>query len=240
MTQYGPHNAPLVLATRPWGCLFWAIWAMMLIPPAVLSLANLIVPGIYEAAFKIETIEAYSQRWILLSMGVGLTLVTMMAWAEYIGAGPFAGPVRLPMNWALGSIIGGPALLFFVMFILDMIFGGGETNWAIREDISAELMNPANYGILFAFLIIIIHPVAEEIAYRGIGLGFFLARGMEPAFAIGLVALIWTLTHTQLTPLGLIPVFIAGVFFGWLRVKTGSMAAPLLAHISANGVQFLL
>ena len=221
MSAMGPHNTPMAFATRPWGCLFWSIWALMLIPMGMMDVINLIVPGSYEAAFQTESVEAYAQRWVMIAIGMSVTLFGMMVWAEFIGAGPFAGSMKLSTQWALVSLIGGPAILFAVMLGMDIFLGGDGTNWALREDISDDLMNPANYGILFAVLIIGIYPVAEEIAYRGIGLGCLLSRGMEPAFAIGLTSFVWTLTHTQATPLGLVPIFVAGVFFGWLRVRSG-------------------
>lgn len=240
MSAMGPHNSPMALATRPWGCLFWSVWAMILIRMGMLDIINLLVPGSFEAAFETETIEAYAQRWLMLAIGMSTALAGMMVWAEFVGAGPFAGSMKLRTGWAVLSFIGGPSILLFSILAIDLFVGSDVTNWAIREDISAELMDPANYGVLFAVLIIGIYPIAEEIAYRGIGLGFLLARGMEPAFAIGLVSFVWTLTHLQATPLGLIPIFVAGIFFGWLRVRTGSMAAPIIAHMAANGIQFLV
>ena len=240
MSIYGPYNSPLVFVSRPWSCLFWSIWAMMIIPPAVFTVIDLIVPGLFEAAFSTETVDAYAQRWVIIAVGMSATLFGMMVWSEYVGAGPFAGPIQLGASWTIVSLVGGPSILFAVLFFMDLILGGDGTNWAIREDISVELMDPDNYGILFAVLIIGIYPLAEEIAYRGIGLGYLLARGMEPAFAIGLTSFVWTLSHTQATPFGLAPIFVAGVFFGWLRVRSGSMAAPILAHMAANGVQFIV
>lgn len=230
----------MALAVRPWGCLFWSIWAMMLIPMGMMDVLNLISPGSYEAAFATETVDAYAQRWVMLAIGMSVTLTAMMVWAEFVGAGPFAGSIKLSSRWMFVSLIGGPAVLFAVLLGMDFIFAGEGTNWALRDDISAELMDPDNYGILFAVLIVGIYPITEEIAYRGIGMGYLLSRGMEPAFAIGLVSFVWTLTHLQATPLGLVPIFIAGIFFGWLRVRTGSMAAPIVAHMAANGIQFLV
>lgn len=236
----GPHNSPVEFVSRPWSCLFWSVWALMLIPMGMLDVINLFAPGSVEAAFGTETVEAYAQRWLMLSIGMAVTLMGMMIWSEYVGAGPFAGTMKLDTRWTLAALIGGPAIFFAVLLSVDLIVGSENTNWALREDISSELMNPDNYGIMFAVLIIVIYPLAEEIAYRGIGLGYLLARGMEPAFAIGLTTFVWTLTHLQVTPLGLIPIFVAGIFFGWLRVRTGSMAAPIIAHMSANGIQFVM
>ncbi len=113
-----------------------------------------------------------------------------------------------------------------------------------------------------AFLVInllaigLIGPVIEEIFFRGVGLRGALASllrraGTRPALAdpgrrariaIAATALIFALLHTSeindgVSALALLPgLFVAGVVFGWLTVRTGRLGPAVVGHVVFNGV----
>lgn len=78
-------------------------------------------------------------------------------------------------------------------------------------------------------------PVFEEMTFRGLLLGCLLARGWNPWLAIGVTSAAFASIHAQYYLSGLTAVFVAGLLLGCLRVMTGGIAAPILAHMSMNG-----
>ena len=94
--------------------------------------------------------------------------------------------------------------------------------------------------------------VLEELAFRGTLLGL-LRRRLSTPWAIGVMAVLFGLWHIKgvlHSPSGGIAVgavigtvlatTVAGVGFGWLRVKSGSLLAPVLAHIATNSLTFAI
>ena len=239
MTVMGPYNSPMALAVRPWGALFWSLWAAFVVPTAIYLIFKIVAPDFYNNALTVSS-EFAREFWFMLLVAHGATLVLMMAWAEYAGAGPFAGEMRINANVVALAAIGGPFLLIGSTVVVAMLFANGDPNWAVRGDIDLGIYSLERSGILLIAFVVLVAPVLEEVAFRGIGMGCLLARQWDPAMVIGMTAFIFTLTHTQYQPLALIPIFITGVFLGWLRVRTGTVAAPLIAHMSANACQLIL
>lgn len=92
--------------------------------------------------------------------------------------------------------------------------------------------------------------VLEELAFRGTLLGL-LRRRLTTSWAVGVMAVLFGLWHVKGVwhdPSGgiavgavigtVIATSIAGVGFGWLRVRSDSLLAPILAHIATNSVTF--
>jgi membrane protease YdiL (CAAX protease family) len=79
-------------------------------------------------------------------------------------------------------------------------------------------------------------PVMEELFYRGIllGIGWKL---MGRAAGIHMAALIFALAHQHSN--GQIWIYGMGVLLGWLRLKSGSMWPPIIAHLAFNWITML-
>lgn len=81
---------------------------------------------------------------------------------------------------------------------------------------------------------VIAAPLFEEVAFRGLFLGCLLARGWTPISAVLLTSFVFGLTHTQYYPSTMIMVMVSGVWLGFLRIYTGGVAAPIIAHGALN------
>jgi len=94
--------------------------------------------------------------------------------------------------------------------------------------------------------------VLEELAFRGTLLGL-LRRRLPTPWAVGVMAVLFGLWHIKGVlhdPTGGIAVgavlgtvvatTAAGVGFGWLRVRSDSLLAPVLAHIATNSLTFAI
>lgn len=90
--------------------------------------------------------------------------------------------------------------------------------------------NPAIF-LVFVLALSFAPGITEELAFRGI-----ILRGLEssisPTAAILVSAFVFALFH--LDPLHIIMAFPAGIFFGYLVIRTGSIFPAIAAHIFNN------
>ena len=94
--------------------------------------------------------------------------------------------------------------------------------------------------------------VLEELAFRGVLLGL-LRRRLSTPWAVGLMSVLFGLWHvkgvlhsgTGGIAIGTVIVTVvatttAGIGFGWLRVRSDSLVAPVLAHVATNSLTFAI
>ena len=82
--------------------------------------------------------------------------------------------------------------------------------------------------------IVLFAPVGEEIMFRGfIYRGFVRQPGHAP-FAIVVITLSWMLLHVQYDWVGMLQVFIVGLYLGWVRWSTGSTLLTIALHVLMN------
>ena len=240
MTFSGPYNSPLALGARPWGSLFFSIWALFLISPAVQGLMLIVDPAFTELAMQGETVEGFRARWSLILLGYVATLFLTMSWAEMIGAGPFAGSMKTNTKWLLTGLIGGPLVLSVTSVLVSLAMSGSDPNWQLNDAADERAFSAeATAGFAFMFAVVFLAPILEEIGYRGIGLGCLLSRGWDAWGSAFVVTILFTLAHTHFTPVALIPIFLTGLFFAWLRIQSGAVAPSIVAHIAANAFLYL-
>lgn len=83
-------------------------------------------------------------------------------------------------------------------------------------------------------------PIAEELLFRGLLLGWLLQRGV--AFwtaAIG-TTVMWTLLHIGYSVVGLFEVFLAGLLLSWAFYLTRSVWVPIIVHATYNTVALVV
>jgi membrane protease YdiL (CAAX protease family) len=89
---------------------------------------------------------------------------------------------------------------------------------------------------LFFLAVVVVGPVAEEVAFRG-----FLFRGLSVSWfglAGTLVATsaIWAAMHIQYDWLVTAQIFLIGLVLGWLRWASGSTLLTIVLHVITNFV----
>ena len=82
--------------------------------------------------------------------------------------------------------------------------------------------------------LVLLAPIIEEVAFRGVALSCLLGRGLPVFVSIVIQAVGFTALHLQYTPAAMFTVFVLGLFLGWLRVASKSISAPILAHMAVN------
>jgi membrane protease YdiL (CAAX protease family) len=86
---------------------------------------------------------------------------------------------------------------------------------------------------MLALLIVVGAPLVEELFYRGLFQRALLRR-TSPAWAIGVTAAVFAVTHFQAASLPGLLAF--GVVLGWLTYRAGRLGPAVVAHIAFNGV----
>lgn len=136
----------------------------------------------------------------------------------------------------LGIISG---LLFFVF-----IYGGLSWLHVYLLDIEAlrallvdwGFTGPGEIGLVLVLLIL--NPVLEEVYWRGYMFEKLRVKG-SAVHAISMTAAFYTLYHVLsvihifqagYTLVAVIPVLIAGLFWGYIRERTGSITAAIIGH----------
>ncbi|MEQ8558908.1 MAG: CPBP family intramembrane glutamic endopeptidase [Henriciella sp.] len=234
--QSGPYNTPMALHREPFSAIFWVILAPFLIPVVGSAIITVLWPGYYDIIQDPgASREAIGQVWMLLAMVQLVYFGLLTLWAERVGAGAFAGDMRASQNWIIAAILLGPVILLAPNLIMSSLFGG-EEGWQYSGDVNTALFLPQNWGASYLIYALVLAPLVEEVTYRGVAMGALLVRGVPPVMAMVVSSAAFTFVHLQYSIPALIVVFLAAMGFAWLRLKSGTILVPILAHMSANGL----
>jgi membrane protease YdiL (CAAX protease family) len=84
-----------------------------------------------------------------------------------------------------------------------------------------------------------IYPIAEEFFFRGFLLGL-ITRKAGPVVGIAATAVFFTALHGLQGPwIGGLQIFADGLFFGFVRLRSGSLLLPVAFHIVGNSIAVL-
>jgi membrane protease YdiL (CAAX protease family) len=174
-----------------------------------------------------DTIYTYD---VLASAVVAYGLLAVVAWALTQGLDRREVlALRAPSSWwgAAGLALASVAAALAGAAALLALTGAGDEQNLTPEDWDGS--RAGAYAASFV-AVVLIGPVVEELLYRGVGIGV-LARWGAPA-AVGVTAVMFGLGHGLLLSL---PAFVwIGLVFGFLRIRTGSLFTPVLAHCLFN------
>lgn len=135
------------------------------------------------------------------------------------GAGALA---AIPLAEAL-------AVLFSALFPELIRFTAGQ------ESLVA-VKSPAGAVLVFA-AVAVAPALCEETFFRG-WLQGTLRRRLPAAPVIIIQAALFSLCH--LSPMTIVPILFLGVYLGWLRERSGTIAASMTAHFLYNGATIVL
>ena len=91
--------------------------------------------------------------------------------------------------------------------------------------------------VCFGFTAVLLAPVVEEILFRGVLYPAIKLRGYPKSALIG-TSLLFAAIHGSL--MTLVPLFFLAAVFVWLYERTGTLAAPIVAHSFFNTVNFFI
>jgi CAAX protease family protein len=190
-----------------------------------------------------------SNPWFLLVSQLAL-------WVGFLGAVVFAsrknGSSSLRADYGLSKVKGrdlwmgmsGGALARVVPLVMLVVFvltgpGFGTPNSASPRILGVTPTGPMAWLIVF-LLAVVGAPVIEELFFRGLLQGAFTRR-LGPTPAIFVTAVIFCFAHVLSEgPTAPEVLFPAALILGYLRHRTGRLAAGMVAHATFNATLFAL
>ena len=85
---------------------------------------------------------------------------------------------------------------------------------------------------MFAFAVVVLAPLTEELAFRGLGYGLLRPFGLVPPIVGS--SFLWALAHGLLNALPVITIL--GIGLAWLRHRQGSTIPGMILHGAFNGI----
>jgi membrane protease YdiL (CAAX protease family) len=85
-------------------------------------------------------------------------------------------------------------------------------------------------------VIVVAAPIFEELLFRGFLLRGLVSSRLGEHGAVAFSALAWALVHLQYDWYGIAYIFLIGLLFGYARLRTGSLAVPIMLHMLVNAV----
>jgi len=232
----GPYRTPLALARDPLMAFFWAVLAPVLFLTGAAMLAAEFIPDFSPGS--VEEVQAYHTLWLTSCLSMAVWFAAMSLWSNWLGAGPFAGAMKADTTWLIIAAMVGPLLLIAPSLIVGSFMS--EDGWQYSGEVNEEVFAPRNWSLAYIFIAILMAPIVEEVAFRGIALGALLARGLSPVGAVVLSSFVFAFSHMQYSPAAMLVVFLSGVGFAVLRLLSGTVLVPIVAHMSANGIVLFL
>lgn len=215
-----PQQAP-ARARRTWG--LWDV-VICLVGAQVLGLAVGLALFATSAPIGVLVIVGSAAPWILLA---GWPLYATSRW----GNGPRI-DLHLRLSWsdagwgALAGVVG-LFLAAIVAVITTLIVGDFSS---LAAEAAEELVDSASFTSLFIFAVMLMvgAPIAEELAFRGLLFGALQRRGVGAAWTIIISAVVFAMFHFE--PTRFFVLLAPGLVFGFVRWKTGSLGSAMVAH----------
>jgi membrane protease YdiL (CAAX protease family) len=230
----GPYKTPVALGKEPFTAAFWTLCAPFLFPVLGATLLALTWPGFNQILQGNSTDpDSIGYMWTAFAAFHLIHFAILSFWSERIGAGAFAGSMKASQNWIIAAILLGPVILILPNLVAASFYGG-EQGWEYSSDVNEDLFSTANWGPAYLVFALVLAPILEEVTFRGVAIGAMVTRKVPPIMAAVISSAAFTFLHLQYSVPALVVVFVAGLAFAWLRLKSGTIVVPIIAHIAAN------
>ena len=235
MTEAAPATAAAPARTPGWGlgdvALGFAIGLVsaQLVLVAVLAATGRTVDEVDELPLSLVAVAQ-------MGLWVGLLGAPLVA-TNLKGNGLVADlrlRARLGDAWrggGIGVLLQLIALPLLYWPLLELLDKGASDLEGPARDMTDRADGPI--GVVLLVLIVGVGaPIVEEVFYRGLFQGALLKRGIRPAVAIAINALVFGLSHGQLLQLPALVLF--GAVAGTLAYRAGRLGPAIAAHITFN------
>lgn len=209
-----------------WGSTAWAVTATALC--IVAALATLTLSGLMFDQLKDEA-------QVQLGVAVGcLALIGVIVWAVRRTSTPvstYLGFARTSAPY-FALAVGAEVILTVIEWLISFFCEGTANINLQRED----LRNALQAGVLPLFLLtsVLLAPLAEEILFRGFLLPSWSKSRLGPIGAVVAISALFGALHFFYDVCGMGTIALAGLVWGWLRLRSGSLLPSLLAHCLGN------
>lgn len=149
------------------------------------------------------------------------------------GADPIAYLALVPPR--LRSLVVGVAGIVVIIGATDLLLiASGRALVSAFQEVSYTSAAAEGWLPLFWFATVLVAPAGEEIMFRGYLFRGFVRSERSAWPAIVVIALLWAAPHLQYDWTGMSEIFVAGLFLGWVRWRSGSTLLTFLLHALFN------
>ncbi len=149
---------------------------------------------------------------------------------------PFSVPRQLGLGVGAGAFTFLMSTFALLIFLRTLSLAGVSTTGASTSPTQPRIESVSDYGY-WLVAGVIVAPFAEEVFFRGYGLGGFVKRRQANR---GLVITSALFAAAHLDPIAFLPLWGAGMVLGTLYLETGSLLAPIVAHATNNFIAMTL
>lgn len=145
-------------------------------------------------------------------------------------------PVRTALGAGLAALLLAAPLIVAVMFATPLVFGALGHEVA-EQAVLQDVLSQRGASLALAFVLAgCVGPALEEVLFRGFLQPVLVAaRGEWPGIVLTSIA--FAMLHgVDVAP----PIFVLSLLLGWVRVRTGRLAAPILVHAAWNSTVLAL
>jgi hypothetical protein len=149
------------------------------------------------------------------------------------GADPIAYLALVPPQ--LRALAVGVAGIVVIIGLTDLVLvATGRALVSTFQEVSYTTAAAEGWLPLLWFATVLVAPAGEEITFRGFLFRGFVRSERSAWPAIVVIALLWAAPHLQYDWTGLTEIFVAGLFLGWVRWRSGSTLLTFLLHALFN------
>jgi hypothetical protein len=244
MNEQPPDSTPQARALPlgsppPWGLLGTIAWGAFGIGVwFVVQFAVVIAYLVWR-----DTASGTVDMQKLANDGFLLAFVTTVAGPAWVGASVLAARSR---KWRARDYLAlvpprRGEIAFAIACLAALLIAFDLFTFAIGRDLVPRFMVDAyksarvsNSLPLFFVAVVIVAPIAEEIAFRG-----FLFRGLSESWlgvsgTLVATSAVWATMHIQYDAFTIGQIFCIGLLLGWIRWATGSTLLTIALHVLAN------
>ena len=135
----------------------------------------------------------------------------------------------------LRSLVIGVAGIVVIIGVTDLLLiASGRALVSEFQEVSYTTAAAEGWLPLLWFATVLVAPAGEEIMFRGFLFGGFVRSERSAWPAIVVISLLWAVPHLQYDWTGMSEIFVAGLFLGWVRWRSGSTLLTFLLHALFN------
>jgi uncharacterized protein len=132
--------------------------------------------------------------------------------------------------------LGVGAMIALSLTVSVVLFATAGPSVIAQSGTDSPLVGTAYFAAVALFWVaaVVVDPICEEVFWRGFVYRGLASSALGPSGAIIVISAIFALLHLY-GLFGTVFVFLNGILYGWLRWHTGSLTAPIAAHMFHNG-----
>jgi len=214
-----------------WATFGWAVLAFLVSQFVALGALVLWRPGALNLLLETPYDGVLITQFLLIANPVMIGVVALAVRLAHAGLRDYLALELPPAHIVATGLLGLVALIAASDVVLAL---SGQQLVTTFQSQSYQTALAAGWLPTMLIAAVIFASAGEEILFRG-----FLFRGWARSLrsvwpAIVAISLLWALMHVQYDWIGIVQIFVAGLFLGWMRWWSASTLLTFLLHALFN------